>query len=97
MITKMSFAAALAAATLVAVAAPVAQADSIAEVEGARMKDHSGWYTNRQDREKLRRFGGNDDRYYDYYGYGGGYGYYGGGPGISVYVGPRPYYGPYGY
>jgi hypothetical protein len=73
----------------------MAQADSIGAVENARAKERQGAYLSRQDREKLRRYGGNDD-YGPYYGsaYGyGGYGYdddyYGGyGPGVRVYVGP---------
>lgn len=91
-----SLAAIAAAATLV-IGATAAHADSISDVENARAKDRAGYGLTRQDREKLRRYGGNDD-----YGYGGGYrdygygydGPYGGG--VSVYVGPGRY-GPYGY
>jgi hypothetical protein len=85
--------AAIAAALALSLAAPVAQADSISGVEGARMKEREGRYLNRQDREKLRRYGGNDDYRYGYRG--DDYGY--GGPGVSVYIGPRYGYGPYGY
>ncbi len=68
----------------------------ISGVEGARAKERQGRYLNRHDREQLRRYGGNGD-----YGWRGGYrdydyGYYDG-PGVSVYVGPRGGYGPYGY
>jgi len=84
------------AALAMPMAPSVALADSIAEVEGARAMERS-YGTTRQDREKLRRYGGNDDygrRYdYGYYGYGGD-GYYGG-PSVGIYVGPG--YGPRGY
>lgn len=79
------------ATTLMALSgAAAAQADTIGEVEGARAKDRAGYYTSRQDREQLRRYGRNDD-----YGYRGGYsdGYYGdsgyGYGGASIYIGPR--------
>jgi hypothetical protein len=91
---KSNWAAALGVGLIVAIAAPVAQADSISGVVGARAKERQGRYLNGQDREKLRRYGGNDDygwRYRDY-----DYGYYDG-PGVSVYVGPGHDYGPYGY
>ncbi|HEY8129859.1 MAG TPA: hypothetical protein VIF39_14285 [Hyphomicrobium sp.] len=93
---KMNWAAAASAALIVAFVTPVAQADSISGVEGARAKERQGRYLNRHDREQLRRYGGNGD-----YGWRGGYrdydyGYYDG-PGVSVYVGPRGGYGPYGY
>lgn len=99
---KTSMAAAAIAAGILTVAAPVAQANSISEVEGARAKDRQGGYLTRQEREKLRRYGGNDDGYYGYRsgGYDYGYGGYYGGPGVRVYVNPPPYYygyGPYGY
>lgn len=79
-------------ACIAAFAAPMAQANSISGVEGARAKERQGRYLNRSDREQLRRYGGNDDyawrvrsRDYDY-------GYYDDydddGPGVSVYVGP---------
>jgi hypothetical protein len=88
---------ALCAALAVALAAPVAQADSISTVEGARAKERQGRHLNRQDRENLRRYGGNDDYGYGYGSYNDDYGPYGG-PGVSVYVGPGGgYYGPYGY
>ena len=65
-----------------------AQADSIGDVEGARAKERAGYYTSRQDREQLRRYGRNDD-----YGYRGGYGdgYYSGRDygGATIYIGPR--------
>ena len=90
--------AALGAALIVAFAAPVVQADTLSGVERARTKARAGYHLNSQDRDYLRRYGGNDSygwrsgyRDYDY-----DYGYYGG-PGISVYVGPGGYYGPYDY
>jgi hypothetical protein len=72
-------------------------ADSISDVENARAKDRAGYHTSRQDREKLRRYGRNDDHYgyRDYGGYSDG-AYYDG-PGVSVYVGPRHYHDSYGY
>lgn len=79
-----------------------AQADSISDVEGARAHERQGTHLTRQEREKLRRYGGNDDGYYS-----GRRGYgYRSGPSVGVYVGPgyggygysnRGYYGPYGY
>lgn len=94
MIKSRHLAAALGAVAVAALAGPPAVADSIAEVEGARAKDRQGAHLTRQDRDNLRRYGRNDD-----YGYRGGYGYrYYDGPGIGIYVGPRPYYDdPYGY
>jgi hypothetical protein len=93
---KKTLAAVLAAASIATLAVPMAQADSISGVEGARAKERQGRYLNRTDREQLRRYGGNDDygwrdrrRDYDYDSYDG--------PGVSVYVGPRGYYDPYGY
>lgn len=87
---KRSLAAALGAAMFAAFAVPAAQADSISGVEGARAKERQGRYLDRNDREKLRRYGGNDDywrgRYRDY-GYPDYYSY-DDGPGVSVYVGP---------
>ena len=99
MIVKNGLRAGLVAALGVALAAPVAQvpnahANDITSVEGSRMKERQGRHLNRMDRDNLRRYGGNDD--YGYRWRGDSYGYYGG-PGVSVYVGPRPYYGPYGY
>jgi hypothetical protein len=82
---------AVAAALCLAFAVPAAQADSLSSVENARAKDRAGYYLNRQDREQLRRYGNNED-----YGWGWRGGYYGD-PGVSIYIGPRPYYGPYGY
>lgn len=76
-----------------AVIAPqIASADSISSVENARAKDRAGYHVSRQDREKLRRYGRNDDGYY-----GGGYNdYYGpSNGGVSLYVGPRSYGGDY--
>ena len=72
------------------------RAQSVSDVEGARMKERQGRHLNRMDREQLRRYGGNDDYGYRYRGDGYDYGPYDG-PGVSVYVGPRPYYRPYGY
>ncbi len=60
---------------LVAAGAP-ASADSISDVEGARAYERQGAYLTRQDREKLRRYGGNDDGFYSgRHGYEYGYGY----------------------
>ena len=100
MIVKNGMRAVLAAVLGVALAAPIAhapaaRADDISTVEGARAKERQGRRLNNMDREQLRRHGGNDDygtrwRGDDYYGpYDG--------PSVSVYVGPRPYYRPYGY
>ena len=95
---KWNWAAAASAALMVAFVTPVAQADSISGVEGARAKERQGRYLNRHDREQLRRYGGNADygwrRGYRDYGYYDD-GYYGG-PGVSVYVGPGGV-GVYGY
>ncbi len=82
-------------------AALPAQADSIGDVEGARAHERQGGYLTRQERENLRRYGGNDDGYYS-----GRRGYgYRSGPSVGIYIGPgygrygysSPYYGPYGY
>lgn len=83
-----------------------AQADSISAVEGARAHERQGSYLTRQEREKLRRYGGNDDGFYSgRRGYRNGYGYRSG-PSVGIYVGPgyggygyssRGYHGPYGY
>lgn len=86
--------AALSAVLAAALAMPVAQADDISSVEGARAKDRQGTYLTRQEREHLRRHGSNDD--YGYRDRGYGYGYYDG-PSVGLYVGPPRYYGPYGY
>lgn len=87
----------LSAVLATALAMPVAQADDISSVEGARAKDRQGTYLTRQEREHLRRHGSNDDYGYRGRGYGYGYDYYDG-PSVGIYVGPPPrYYGPYGY
>jgi hypothetical protein len=98
---RMIFAAAVLSALTVAVPA---SADSISDVEGARAHERQGSYLTRQEREKLRRYGGNDDGFYSGRGYG-----YRSGPPVGVYVGPGygynsyygysspGYYGPYGY
>ncbi len=71
-----------------AAAPSMAQADSISSVENARAKERQGRYLNRQDREQLRRWGGNDD-HRGYYGYRPSYdGYYDRGPGIRFYAYP---------
>jgi len=55
------------AAMAVALAPLPGSADSIESVEGARAKERQGRWLNRQDREQLRRWGGNDDaRSYGY-------------------------------
>ncbi len=66
------------AAMAVALAPSMAAADTIESVEGARAKERQGRWLDSQDREQLRRWGGNDDyaRYrYGRYdrGYGDGY------------------------
>jgi hypothetical protein len=84
-----TFLSVIAAVSLAGFAVPMAQADSISAVEGARAKERQGRYLNRGDREQLRRYGGNDD--YGWRGRDRGYydeGYYDDGPGVSVYVGP---------
>jgi hypothetical protein len=85
---KKTFTALVGAAAIVAITAPLAQADSISGVEGARAKERQGRYLNRSDREQLRRYGGNDDYRWRsrYRGYDDGY--YDDGPGVGVYVGP---------
>jgi hypothetical protein len=90
----------IAGAAMAAMLAPAtAQADgSLSGVEGARAMERQGAYLSRQDRDNLRRYGGNDD--YGYGGYGGyGYGpsvydgafyddgYYGYGPSVGIYIG----------
>ncbi|HRN87559.1 hypothetical protein [Hyphomicrobium sp.] len=94
MITAKKVAVAASAAIMALTAAPAVQADSIADVEGARAKDRQGFHLNREQRESVRRYGRNDD-----YGYRrGGYAYdYYDGPSVGIYVGPRSYYDPYGY
>ena len=91
---KRIWIAAASAALAVAFIAPVAQADTIADVEGARAKERAGYYLNRQDREYLRRYGGNAD-YRDRYARDFDYGRYS--PGIRIYIGPGGYIGPYDY
>jgi hypothetical protein len=82
------FAAAVHSALIVSIPA---KADSISAVEGARAHERQGSYLTRQEREKLRRYGGNDDGYYS-----GRRGYgYRSGPSVGIYVGPG--YGGYGY
>lgn len=97
---KITLALAASATALTFMTAPVF-ADSIGSVEGARAMERSGRYLDNEEVDNLNKYGGNDDGYRSYGGYGGGgYGYYGGGyasPGISVYVGPRRGYGGYGY
>jgi hypothetical protein len=88
---KRVWIAAISAAWALAFAAPVAQADMIAEVEGARAKERAGYYLSRSDREKLRRYGGNAD-YRDSYARDFDYGRRG--PGMRIYIGPDGYYGP---
>ena len=74
---KWKFAIAAAAMSLVSLPS-IAVADSVDSIEGARAKERRDGYVNRQDREQLRRWGGNDDygRYYTHgpYEYGGYYG-----------------------
>ncbi len=75
-----------------ALAPAIAQAQSVGGVENARAKERQGTYLSPQDRDNLRRYGGNDD-YGPRYGYGPYYGgayyggYYGYGPGVSIYLG----------
>ncbi|MBA4129832.1 MAG: hypothetical protein C0519_00245 [Hyphomicrobium sp.] len=79
-----------------------AKADSISAVEGARAHERAGSPLTWQEREKLRRYGSNDDGFYS-----GRRGYgYRSGPSVGIYVGPGyggygysspGYYGPYGY
>jgi hypothetical protein len=78
----------LASAAMAFLLAPSASwADSISTVEGARAKERQGRWLNRQDREQLRRWGGNDD--YRGYGYRPYYdGYYGRGPSVRFYSYP---------
>lgn len=65
-------------------------ADSIGSVENARAKERQGRWLDRQDREQLRRWGGNDDG--GHYGYGRYSGYYG-----DYDYGPRYRYRGYPY
>ena len=91
---KFNLAAALGTTLVLSLAVPAAQADSLSGVENSRAKERAGRYLDRQDREHLRRYGGNGYPYrYGYRDY--GYGYYDE-PGVSVYVGPGGV-GVYGY
>jgi opacity protein-like surface antigen len=77
----MNWKCAIATTAMAMLLAPsVALADSIGDVENARAKERQGAYLSHQDREQLRRYGGNDDYGpvyggygYETYGYGGGY------------------------
>jgi hypothetical protein len=94
---KRIWIAAASAALTMAFIAPIAEANAIADVEGARAKERAGYYLNRQDRENLRRYGGNAD-YRDHYYRDFDYGRYG--PGMRIYIGPggySGYIGPYDY
>jgi hypothetical protein len=94
---KKALVAIIGAVSLAAFAAPMAQADSIGGVEGARAKERQGRYLDRGDREQLRRYGGNDD--YGWRGRDRGYydeDSYDDRPGVGVYVGPGRV-GVYGY
>ena len=87
----MNWKCAIAGAAMAIVFAPsLGQAQSIGAVENARAKERQGSYLSPQDRENLRRYGGNDD-------YGASYGPYGNGDGYYAndyaYYG-RAYYGP---
>jgi hypothetical protein len=90
--TKTSIGGALLLASVIAAASLAgspARADGIAEVEGARAHERAGHGLTRQEVEKLRRYGGNDDGYY------GGFAY-DAGPSFGVIIAPG--YGPaYGY
>ena len=56
------------AALALALMPAVASADTVESVEGARAKERQGRWLNGQEREQLRRWGGNDDeRFYRYY------------------------------
>jgi hypothetical protein len=87
---RQLFVIAVLSAIAAAMTAVPAQADSISSVEGARAKERSGQYLTRQDRERLRRYGSNDDGF-NSYGRGGTYSYDGDGP---YGYGPRYGYGP---
>ena len=81
------------AAMVMALAPSMALADSVGSVENARAKERQGRYLNAEDREQLRRWGGNDGyggRYYSFdpYEYGGYYGGYGYGPRVRFYAHP---------
>ena len=89
----MTWKGAIGAAMATVLTPAIAQADSITAVENARAKERAGYYLDRQDREKLRRYGSNDDYgHYSYgpYGYDGYDGYYADdhyGPGVGIYLG----------
>ena len=91
---KRIWIAAASAAFAVGFVASVVEADTIADVEGARARERAGYYLNQQDRENLRRYGGNADYRYGYY-RDFDYGRYG--PGMRIYIGPGSYIGPYDY
>jgi len=90
---KRNWAAAACAVLVVVAVAPLANADMISDVEGARARERAGYYLNSQDREFLRRYGSNDD--YGRYGRRRYDGYYR--PGIRVFIDRDGVYGPYGY
>lgn len=52
-------------------------ADAVGLVENARAKERQGRWLNHEDREQLRKWGGNDNRRYYSYGPYDDYGYYG--------------------
>jgi hypothetical protein len=56
------------AALIMALAPTFAVADTVESVEGARAKERQGRWLNHENRESLRRWGGNDD--YGRYDYG---------------------------
>jgi hypothetical protein len=95
--TIKTYVAAAVSAAVLAIGVPAAQADSsLSGVENSRAMERGGYRLSRQDRENIRRYGGNDDGYWSgYRPYSYGYG----GPGVSIYVGPRHHhgYGHYGY
>jgi hypothetical protein len=77
----MKWKCAIATAAMVMALAPSAGlADSVSSVENARAKERQGSYLSAQDREQLRRWGGNDSygRYYRYDPYEFSGAYYGG-------------------
>lgn len=88
---KTYIAAALGAVLMATLTVPAAHADSsLSGVENSRAMERGGYRLSRQDRENLRRYGSNDDGYWSgYRPYRYGYG----GPGVSIYVGPRHGYG----
>ena len=99
---KATWVATAAAAILMSLGATGASADSISSVENARAKDRAGQRLTGQDRDQLRKYGGGSGDYEPRYryrdgGYDGGYADGYGGGGVSVYIGPRYRYDPYGY